>query len=418
MGVERPEAIFMNDLKIEIETDIPPVYGLEQVSPVENYEVFDYFDAKTDDLESPAFEPIEMKSSNNDDDMDISDGSDTPRISGLTSNESNNSSNDFVGTSFKNMTEKSLENDVRLVEEKMVNATVFTSDSNDIALDQDSELSQVSSENSTSRLSIVTNNITNSNEGYKGDIETIDACANADCLYGISEEAQMQKFNESSSSTDSSTKTSTKEFLKTQFNIENEKIKFEGTERLNLDLIDFEEKERNSKKSQSLSRSSKKDDHFTHKGKGTTRQRSHSKDSNDGYTFPNKMNYSDTQNINQSKSSNEQAYTQYANETAYAEPTEAAVAEPLLSNNITSQPVVIDQILIGNDLDLQSFINENRADPVVSSIEEEIMSVAKKPKVAFSVSEAKKLTKVRKQIELKQIKKIGNVIFVLRIEFF
>lgn len=476
MGVERPSEMSM---KLEIETDILPVCDLEQVSPdseksrsndsklpinvldthFENHQIFDYFDAKTDDLESPAFEPIEppkieTKSLNNDDaddDMDISDGSDTPHqmneiksnvssISGLTSNDSNTSTNDFVETSFKNITEKHVEN----------------KETGDLVIDQDSELSQVSSDTTTSRLSIVTTNITNSNDEYNG-TQTEAGFANSDCLYGISEEAQMQKFNESSSSTDSSTKTSMKEFSRsqiTQFNIKNENIKFEGTERINSDLNNFsaveghldisngensknsmlESDRTDSKKKQSnihkykqqrrssgsISRSSKKDDHFTHKGKATARQRSHSKDSNDGYTIPKKAEQSNMPNTNQSQTSKEQACTQYSSETDNTAPTEAAVSEPLLSNNISSQPVVIDQILVGNDLDLKTFIVENRADPIISSIEEEISTKAKKPKVAENIFEAKRLMKVRKQIELRYQKKIGNtVVFIaLCFEFF
>lgn len=486
MGVERPSEMSM---KLEIETDILTC-DLEQVSPdseksrsndsklpinvldthFENHQIFDYFDAKTDDLESPAFEPIEppkieTKSLNNDDaddDMDISDGSDTPHqmneiksnvssISGLTSNDSNTSTNDFVETSFKNITEKHVENNI-----KIVNTSVFTSHSGDLVIDQDSELSQVSSETSTSRLSIVTNNITNSNDEYNGtQIERSDGFANSDCLYGISEEAQMQKFNESSSSTDSSTKTSMKEFSRsqiTQFNIKNEHLKFEGTERINSDLNNFsaveghldisngensknsmlESDRTDSKKKQSnihkykqqrrsMSRTSIKDDHFTHKGKATARQRSHSKDSNDGYTIPKKAEQSNMPNTNQSQTSKEQACTQYSSETDNTAPTEAAVSEPLLSNNISSQPVVIDQILVGNELDLKSFIVENRADPIISSIEEDIISTkAKKPKVAENIFEAKRLMKVRKQIELRYQKKIGNsVVFIaLCFEFF
>lgn len=287
------------------------------------------------------------------------------------------------------------------------------------------------------RLSIITNNITNSNEGS---IKINDDCANAECFYGMSEETQMQKFNESSSSPDNFTESSTEKIPKSQvpqFNIKTENIKFEGTERMNMikfmDIEDhfdvlngeslknsavdrtdsakkqssnFKYKHQREQKSQSLSRTSKKDDHFTHKGKATARQRSHSKDSNDGFTLPNKTEHSNIQNINQSKSSNEQAYTECSNEAANVEPT----TEQLLTNNITSHPVVIDQILIGNDLDLKSFIVENRDDPFVSNIEKDIISTKKKkPKVAENIFDAKRLIKVRKQIDLRYQKKIGIV---------
>lgn len=454
MGVERPSEM---KLKLEIETDHLPVYDLEQVSPdseksnsnndrklpsnvskmdSENCYMFDYSDAKLEDLESPAFEPVEplkveIKTHKNDDDMDISDGSDTdtpqqmnePKsnissISGLTSNESNNSSNDFVGSSFGNMSNKNSENSFQTAKGNDVKQSVFASNSSDLVIDQDSELSQVSSETST--------NVSNSNEGYKSaSIKINDDCANAECFYGMSEETQMQKFNESSSSPDNFT--STEEIP--QFNIKNEDIKFEGTERMNLnkfmdieDHIDTETndgssdsgqkqssnckyKHQRERKSQSLSRTSKKDDHFTYKGKATARQRSHSKDSNDGFTkLPNKAEHSNMQNMNQSKSSNQQAYTECSNETANET---VVVSEQLLTNN----PVVIDQILIGNDLDLKSFIVENRDDhPFVKNIEKDIISTnKKKPKFAENCEDAKHLTKIRRAINLRHQKKIGTV---------
>lgn len=71
-------------------------------------------------------------------------------------------------------------------------------------------------------------------------------------------------------------------------------------------------------------------------------------------------------------------------------------------------PVVIDQILTGNELDLKTFIGENRDDPVVSSIEQSLGVNVKKPKIAANIYEAKKMMKMRKQIELNNQKKIGN----------
>lgn len=466
MGVEQPSEI---NLKIEIGTDVLPVNDLEQVSPDSeksnsndrkhpsnmsnmgsgNYNSFNYFDIKIEDLESPAFEPIEplkteLKTLNNEDDMDISDGSDTPHqmnelksssssISGLTSNESNNSSNDFEETSSKNISTRNRKCDnVQKFKAKVEKPLVASCNSRDLAIDQDSELSQVSSETSTSRLSIVTNNITNSNEEFKTAQMTVEY-TNAECLYGMSEETQMQKFTDSSSSPDNIKKIGTDGFSKsqTQFNIKNEKIKIEGTERMNPHSHEFMEieeyidmknsdvdvkkqsssckfKNQREQKSQSLSRTSEKDDHFTYKGKATARQRSHSKDSNDGFALLNKAEHSNMQNLNQSKSSSEQTYTQCSNEKANTEPTEAT--EELLTNNIKSHPVVIDQMLIGNDLNLKTFIVENRDDPIVSSIEKDILSTnKKKPKMADNIFEAKRLTKVRKKIDLQYQKRIGNV---------
>lgn len=76
--------------------------------------------------------------------------------------------------------------------------------------------------------------------------------------------------------------------------------------------------------------------------------------------------------------------------------------------NPSTQPVVIDQILSGNELDLKSFIGENRSDPVVSSIEQSLGREIKKPKVAANIFEAKRLVKIRKQIELNNQKKLGK----------
>lgn len=209
LGIHRPS---MNEKgQLEIDTAILPVYDLEQVSPDSeksqlNYHIFESVE-KNDDLESPAFEPIESRSYI---DMDISDEdnqikmkSNVSSISGLTSNESNES-----GRSLK--------------------------------LD--------------------------------------------DCLYGINEETQMQQFNGSSSSNE-------KEVADFRFHDE---LKKDGDQH----------------------RSGIKDDHFTHKV--TSRQRSNSKDSNDGFTYhPNKLNSSGSiqQSIeNQSKSSdNRKSYGGNAN---------------------------------------------------------------------------------------------------------
>lgn len=167
--------------------------------------------------------------------------------------------------------------------------------------------------------------------------------------------------------------------------------------------------------------SSKKDDHFTHKGKVNSRQRSHSKDSNDD--FENKREWQQNScgnnepcgnnEVNQSKSSDDKRNNQqYSSETTNTEPDdneEAAVSEPFSGTVVTSHPIVIDQILTGSELDLKSFIGENRSDPIVSSIAKSLSTNAKKPKLAANISEAKRLMKVRKQIDLQYQKKIGNI---------
>lgn len=73
---------------------------------------------------------------------------------------------------------------------------------------------------------------------------------------------------------------------------------------------------------------------------------------------------------------------------------------------LTTKPVVVDQILAGNELNLEAFIGENRDDPVVSSIEQTLEQEVKKPKVAANIFEAKRLSKVRKEIERNKRKKL------------
>lgn len=304
-------------LKLEIEGDVLlPVFDLEQVSPDSEkshsnetkvaapvfsvnatcYQIYEEFDEKNDDLESPAFEPIETSSDNkikiksemrNDDDMDISDGDDASlqmnefgvsqidevksnlsSISGLTSNDSNNSASDTFGATakmdFQDETEK-IDSPRTTITEKIgqITANYVTSEimcsSSSVKLssntcdfvieniNQDSVLSQVSS---TSRLSIVTNNNTSiqMNEGdsipeESRECSTQNTLKNI-CPYGISEEAQMQQFNENSSSNESSDitlakKRCTNNKLITNFDINREKIKFEGTANNALNIRNY-----------------------------------------------------------------------------------------------------------------------------------------------------------------------------------
>lgn len=302
MGVERPSD---TKLKLDIDPEIlVPVYDLEQVSPDsvkshsneprlscpisnENYNKYQsctYFDGKHDDLESPAFEPIEQIAicktnfvlkpdvSDSTDDMDISDGDDEPiqqievksnvsSISGLTSNDSNNSfsynssekpQKIFVGENQQlnvNVMTKNIAqtNENCLAPEISLSSAVITlplteniiSNTSDLIIDhinQDSILSQVSS---TSRLSIVTNN-TNS-QLVDGDVKENElhvTHVNSVCPFELSEEAQMQKFNENLYSENSQHITSNKSDAMsdcsehtTNFDIKKENIKFEGTVR-------------------------------------------------------------------------------------------------------------------------------------------------------------------------------------------
>lgn len=265
----------------------------------DGYHMHDDFDGKNEDLESPAFEPIAREATPekkfktepmemDDDDMDISDGDDAPTngfvishndevksnlssISGLTSNDSNNSCdqndkndtpNDANSANIDAVSSIVHENTTEMNEnriapeitidsaEKLPLSENIISNTSDFIMDnmnQDSILSQVSS---TSRLSIVTNNNTATQMG-DGDVE----CGNTDpgdcksqpalCPYGISEEAQMQKFNDSSSSSNNliidtdnvsvNTSQLSKKDLITSFSLR-EEIKFEGTERKFYDM--------------------------------------------------------------------------------------------------------------------------------------------------------------------------------------
>lgn len=666
MGVEKPS---MNmKLKLEIETDVLlPIYELEQVSPESEksqsdepkystqilqsipvkYQIHEDIDVKNEDLESPAFEPIEPTSENksyleseemNDDDMDISDDdadadadedgkingftsshidevkSNLSSISGLTSNESNNSSysnlketseNNVAGTKNDNIdicriiaTENHMAPEITIDSaEKLPFSENIISNTSELIIDnmnQDSVLSQVSS---TSRLSIVTNNNTNTRTG-DGEFESSHTAATcygsskitpqSICPYGISEEAQMQKFNENSSSSNGlvidtdnmsvSTCNLEKQNLITSFDIKREEIKFEKTDRkfhdvntdqifakkmendinvgeknvfvhhintenaihiqkpdsdeslnlkcklevtrkqilhtdrsdctnlqidgdhlssmrcsandmeynyvrifyfygnssiyniyliFSLPLLLFQMEENNSrdsykknvkrissrkfmegepvspvsgdnwndnnqnvsfstssqkKKNSNRERSSKKDDHSTHKGKITSRQRSRSKDSNDGFTHSN-IQSSSNHYINDQSTSNNQTSnrtSEHVTSHSTSEHTTDELNRSVYSLNAneyqqskqeiipSSQPVVIDQILTGNELDLTSFIGENRDDPVLSSIKQSLETKMKKPKMAENMFEAKKLMKIRKQIELSNQKKLGK----------
>lgn len=265
---------------------------------------------KADDLESPAFEPIECASDikikheyieRQDDDMDISDGDDVPlqmngsmlipndeaksnmsSISGLTSSDSQNECTAGItdadiavkteckfdayeswnGSDEKDSesllapqlpTEPCLAPEISLDTAQKLPQTenVISTDVLIEHMSQDSVLSQVSS---TSRLSIITNNNTNTrmDDGDSNHIEidtsNCEKAATNTCPYDISEEAQMQKFNESSSSNNSliidteNVSNGTNKFegkcveRMTSFDIKRQEIKFEGTSRKSFDV--------------------------------------------------------------------------------------------------------------------------------------------------------------------------------------
>lgn len=154
--------------------------------------------------------------------------------------------------------------------------------------------------------------------------------------------------------------------------------------------------------------SSKRDDHAIYKEKFTPRQRSRSKDSNDGFTQP-KIETITTNSVNKlvDHTSKNSEPTPCSNDSG-AVTSHSTIENMLAQTMLTSQPVAIDHILTGSELDLKSFIGENRNDPIVSSIEQSLESKVKKPKVAENIFEAKRLMKIRKRIELNEQKKIGT----------
>lgn len=188
---------------------------------------------------------------------------------------------------------------------------------------------------------------------------------------------------------------------------------------------------KNEKKSSKLKSRSEHQHSSCHKDKVTSRQRSRSKDSNDGFAHPN-MQSSFSCNIISQSTTNNQTDANISNED---EPDSSQSRTNAIDPNFSKdnlcpvslienqslrfysenkkviqnpQPVVIDQILAGNELDLNSFIGKNRYDPIVSSIEQSLGTREKVPKVAENLFEAKRLMKIRKQIELSNQKKLGR----------
>ncbi|XP_058467885.1 biorientation of chromosomes in cell division protein 1-like 1 isoform X2 [Malaya genurostris] len=247
LGIEKPQPI-INGGGLEANTDFLPE-DLEAVSPdsdkkssstssdvpniVEHITNEDLNESKehVDDFESPAFEPLEtrppshVKNESND-----SYGS---AISGLTSQESVenekvyvskglSSSEEQIGTTFAETNEQH--------GEKFINDDEIRIATSPDIVQNDSQLSQVSS---NSRLSIITTSEKN--------IQSSQAIQ--DPALDITEEAQMPKFSENSNGEDGEISTSNddepdiSETLKPQksnFDLRKEKYEFKGTERNKL----------------------------------------------------------------------------------------------------------------------------------------------------------------------------------------
>lgn len=200
------------------------------------------------------------------------------------------------------------------------------------------------------------------------------------------------------------------------------------------DSTKYETKNSENKKSRSddTHRSSRrdKDDHASHKGKLMSRKRSSSKDSNDGSanqpsgTFPPVIHHSASTDQTTTVTSHEsgQSHQQQTTSATHSSPCSASslnattthsfppITTDVADNDfvLTTQPVVIDQILSGQELNLESFVDENRDNPLISTIEQTLADHArvKKPKVAANIHEARKLMKVRKRIDREEQKKL------------
>lgn len=180
------------------------------------------------------------------------------------------------------------------------------------------------------------------------------------------------------------------------------------------------------KKSRSESHRSshrEKDDHASHKEKPTSRRRSRSKDSNDGSAGQNGVRNQNAPtniaNANQHEQTNVQESdpvtpVEQQSETATCLSNTLKFVPPLFTDVMNNelvdapQPVVVDQILSGKELNLEVFIDENRDNPLVSSIEQTLINHAKvqKPKMAANIHEARKFMKIRKQINREEQKKL------------
>lgn len=205
-------------------------------------------------------------------------------------------------------------------------------------------------------------------------------------------------------------------------------------------------------RSESHRAASKKDDHYTHKDKSGPRQRSRSKDSNDGnhrlsqpsmavpaQPCADQAAASSTAIEKAEAGSSTKEPQPIASHAAIAGTSEAeasvtdtnkldieinklrsdAAQMPTSSQEdgkfvMVTQPVRVDQILSGKELNLGIFIDENRDDPVVSSIEQSLELTAKKPKLAANMLEARRLAKVRKEMELDEQKKVEKAMVLAK----
>lgn len=195
------------------------------------------------------------------------------------------------------------------------------------------------------------------------------------------------------------------------------------------------------------SNESNDDDHSAYREKPIDRRRSTDRDSNDGQSNPgsssslnravdsasvsstlsakNSANTSPSMSADASQQANEKnAKTDEAKE-SYEMPSIHDINHPMfLQPNSTESeedfvlptlPIVVDQILTGNEINLELLIGQKNIDPVLTTIQQSLVSSAlKKPKVASNFFEAKRLMKVRKQMEREEKKRIEQAIVLVK----
>ncbi|KAG4080098.1 hypothetical protein HA402_008169 [Bradysia odoriphaga] len=181
------------------------------------------------------------------------------------------------------------------------------------------------------------------------------------------------------------------------------------------------------------------DDHAVHHEKSFDRRRSTDRDSDDGTMERGKPTSSNRQvtTVNSSAITNSASSSSYSSASSCTDDYEkrgtASIQQIAADTNLntsstdsddnfvpTSTPVVVDQILIGNDINLEMLMETNNIgttdemDPVMSmmqqSLSDDVEMKIKKPKVASNIFEARKLMKVRKQMEREQKKRLEKLL--------
>lgn len=168
--------------------------------------------------------------------------------------------------------------------------------------------------------------------------------------------------------------------------------------------------------------SAKQDDHYTYRNKQMYRQRSHSKDSNDGFTKSTNLNsgnggsnnlfVSDVEhssNNEKTSCSNSDIALSAASQISFGTHIPKTIQD---RNNIVlkSELESMDEILMGINQDLESFTDESWDKPV--SVQKPTRKELDKPTITSDIFEMDKMKKThkRKAIEINNHKNIGEFV--------